>query len=66
MHQALTGDLAAQRAGLLLAVIAGVQVMRQMIGLSDLAHADPDSLKRLLTPVFEQLLSGDCRRSADE
>jgi AcrR family transcriptional regulator len=64
LTQALSGDLAPQRAGMLLAVIAGVQVMRQMIGLSALAHANPDDLKRILTPVFEQLLADDGRRSA--
>jgi AcrR family transcriptional regulator len=55
---ALSGDLAPQRAGVLLAVVAGVQVMRQLIGLSALADADPADLKRVLEPVFEQLLSG--------
>jgi len=62
LTEALNGNLAPQRAGLLLAVIAGVQVMRQMIGLSALAHAEPDDLKRILAPVFEQLLSGHSQR----
>ncbi|BCB88227.1 TetR/AcrR family transcriptional regulator [Phytohabitans suffuscus] len=53
---ALDGDLSAERAGLLLAIVAGVQVMRQMIGLPALAHADPDVLRELLEPIFEQLL----------
>jgi AcrR family transcriptional regulator len=61
-HRALTaalgGDLAPERAGILLAVVAGVQVMRQLIGLSALADADPDDLKTILEPVFQQLLSG--------
>jgi hypothetical protein len=61
---ALRGDLASQRAAILLAVIAGVQVMLQMIGLSALADADPDDLKTILTPVFEQLLT-EARRSED-
>lgn len=30
---ALSGDLAPQRAALILAVVAGVQIMQQMIGL---------------------------------
>jgi AcrR family transcriptional regulator len=55
---ALGGDLAPQRAAILLAVIAGVQVMRQMIGLSALTGADPHDLRRILEPVFKQLLSG--------
>jgi AcrR family transcriptional regulator len=63
-HRALTGtlagsgvDLAAERAALVLAVVAGVQIMRQMIGLSALANADPAVLKSLLTPVFRHLLA---------
>jgi AcrR family transcriptional regulator len=50
------GEHAAQRAGLFLAVVAGVQMMRQMIGLSALADADPETLVDLLTPIFEQIL----------
>ncbi|MDQ7904422.1 TetR family transcriptional regulator [Phytohabitans sp. ZYX-F-186] len=54
---ALPGDLAAERAGVLLAIVAGMQVMRQMIGLPALAGADPEVLRKLLEPVFAQLLS---------
>ena len=44
MIAALPGDLAAEGAALVFAIVAGVQVMRQMIGLTALADADPDQL----------------------
>lgn len=56
MTAALNGDLAAQRAALILSLIAGFQVMRQMIGLSALADAEPGTLVRLLAPLFQQLV----------
>jgi AcrR family transcriptional regulator len=55
---ALTGELAPQRAALVLSLIAGFQVMRQMIGLSTLAEADPKTLVRILRPLFQQLIEG--------
>lgn len=55
---ALRGVLAPQRAALVLSLIAGVQVMRQMLGLSALAEAEPEALVKLLGPVFEQLIAG--------
>jgi AcrR family transcriptional regulator len=61
---ALSGDLAPQRAALLLALVAGVQIMRQMIGLSALASAEPADLKEILEPIFQQLLSADRPGSA--
>jgi AcrR family transcriptional regulator len=54
---ALDGDLAAQRAGVLLAIVAGIQVMRQLIGLTALADANPDDLTTILEPLFRQLLT---------
>ncbi|GAA5186950.1 TetR/AcrR family transcriptional regulator [Rugosimonospora acidiphila] len=57
LTETLGGDLAGERAGILLAMVAGVQVMRQMIGLSALAHADPDDLAAILEPLFRQLLA---------
>src|SRR5882672_1985999 len=48
MTGVLRGQLAPQRAALVLALVAGVQVMRQMIGLSALADAKPDDLVKLL------------------
>jgi AcrR family transcriptional regulator len=55
---ALRGDLAPQRAALVLSLIAGFQVMRQMIGLSALADAEPKTLLKILAPVFQQLVKG--------
>jgi Tetracyclin repressor-like, C-terminal domain len=54
----LEGDLAPQRAALVLSLIAGFQVMRQMIGLSALAEAEPETLVRILGPLFQQLIEG--------
>ncbi|MFG1705053.1 TetR family transcriptional regulator [Nonomuraea sp. M3C6] len=53
---ALSGDHAPQRAALVLALVAGVQAMRQMIGLTALTDADPAALVQLLTPVFQHLI----------
>jgi AcrR family transcriptional regulator len=55
---ALSGDLAPQRAALVLSLVAGFQVMRQMIGLSALAKADPADLIGILAPLFQQLVDG--------
>jgi hypothetical protein len=40
------------------AIVAGVQVMRQMIALSALADTDPETLIDLLGPVIQQLIDG--------
>lgn len=55
---ALGGDLAPQRAALVLSLVAGFQVMRQMIGLSALADAKPEVLAKILGPIFQQLIDG--------
>jgi hypothetical protein len=52
------GPFAAERAAVVLSVVAGVQVMRQMIGLSPLAKAEPEALVGILAPVFQQLVDG--------
>lgn len=57
MAAALKGEFAAQRAGVMLALIAGLQLMRQMLELPALAKADPKVLVRLLAPIFERLLN---------
>jgi AcrR family transcriptional regulator len=61
-HKVLTaavrGEHAAQRAALVLAFVAGVQVMRQMIGLSALAECPPEVLVKILGPVFQRLMDG--------
>lgn len=62
-HKALTAALpgphAAERAALLLAIVAGVQIMRQMIGLEALSKCPPAVLVQLLRPVFRQIWSGE-------
>jgi len=55
---ALGGDLAPQRAAVMLSLIAGLQLMRQVMGISALAKAEPKALVKVLGPIFEQLLSG--------
>ena len=59
MRAALSGELAPQRAALVLSLVAGVQVMRQMIGLSALAKAEPAALIKILAPLFQQLVEGE-------
>jgi AcrR family transcriptional regulator len=54
---ALSGDLAPQRAAVALSLVAGFQIMRQMIGLSALTEAEPEVLIGILTPLFQQLTS---------
>lgn len=56
MTDALDGKRAPQRAALILALVAGVQVMRQMIGLHALADADPEDLVAVLEPLFQALM----------
>lgn len=58
MAAGLTGDLAEQRAALVFAVVAGLQVMRQMIGLSALTEVDPEKMVALLGPVIQYLIDG--------
>ena len=53
---ALRGAHAAERAALVLSIVAGVQVMRQMIGLTALTECPPTMLVKLLGPVFQQLM----------
>lgn len=59
MTGALSGRDAAQRAAVALAIVAGFQVMRQMIGLPALAKAKPATLVKILAPLFQQLIDGD-------
>ena len=56
---ALTGKLAAQRAAVLLSLVAGFQVMRQMIALPALANASPAALVKVLGPLFQQLMTSN-------
>jgi len=65
LTSALTGRHPAERAALLLAFVAGVQIMRQMIGLSALATCPPAVLAKILKPVFQQLWTGEAVRHPD-
>jgi AcrR family transcriptional regulator len=56
MTAALKGALAPQRAAIILSLIAGVQVMRQMIGLSALAKTNHKVLVKIVGRVFQQLI----------
>jgi AcrR family transcriptional regulator len=49
-------DHAAERAAIFLALVAGMQMMRQMIGLPALAKADPALLIALLTHPIEAIM----------
>ena len=52
------GPHAPQRAAILLSLVAGIQMMRQMIGLAALTEGDPGTLVDLLAPLFQHLMSG--------
>lgn len=54
---ALNGKLPSERAALILAVISGFQVMRQMIALPALANADEEELTRLLAELIDHLIA---------
>jgi hypothetical protein len=56
LEDALEGPAATERAGLFLALVAGVQVMRQMMKIPALADADPAELERLLVPMVRALV----------
>ncbi|WP_448651897.1 TetR/AcrR family transcriptional regulator [Pseudomonas fluorescens] len=58
MAAALQGAHHEERAALVMALVSGFQVMRQMLELSTLAKADPQVLIDLLTPLFQQLVDG--------
>lgn len=58
LTSALRGNDAAQRAAVLLSIVAGFQVMRQMMALSALAKAKPKTLVKILAPLFQQLIDG--------
>lgn len=59
LTSALRGRHAPERAALLLAIVAGVQMMRQMIGLTALKDCPPRTLAEVLRPVVQQLWRGD-------
>ena len=51
----LKGPKAQERAAVILALVAGFQVMRQTVGLSALVKADPDAMTNILAGVLQQL-----------
>jgi hypothetical protein len=58
---AITGKHAAERTALFLSLVAGVQMMRQMMEFAPLANADPQVLVDILTRVIAELLDKPCR-----
>lgn len=56
MASAIGGDAAARRAAIALSLIAGFQLMRQMVGLSALVDADPADLTDTLASVFDLII----------
>jgi AcrR family transcriptional regulator len=56
LESALGGPLAAERAAVVLALVAGLQVMRQMMEIPALAGAEPADLETILTPVLRALV----------
>lgn len=59
LESVVGGPLAAERAGIVLALVAGMQVMRQMMEVPALAQADPADLERLLAPALRILMGRD-------
>ncbi|MDH0864452.1 TetR/AcrR family transcriptional regulator [Mitsuaria sp. GD03876] len=57
----LKGARRDQRAALLLSLIAGLQIMRQMIALSPLAEADPKRLAEVLGGVIQHLIDAPAK-----
>jgi Tetracyclin repressor-like, C-terminal domain len=60
-HQAtlealVEGPFPVERAGLFLALVAGLQVIRQMVEISSLAEAEPAILESLLRPIVRLLV----------
>jgi AcrR family transcriptional regulator len=56
LEAALKGPLARERAGVFLALVAGLQVMRQMTEIPALAEADPADLAGILEAVTRTLV----------
>jgi hypothetical protein len=56
LEAAIKGAHPVERAGVVLALVAGMQVMRQMMEIPALAEADPDVLIGILTPVLRTLV----------
>jgi hypothetical protein len=54
----LQGDATGERAELALALIAGVRLMRTVVGTTALREADPDALTKALTAMLDVVLDG--------
>lgn len=57
LEETLEGPLAVERAGVFLALVAGLQVMRQMMEVPSLAQAEGADLERILVPVIRALVA---------
>lgn len=57
LEKMIGGGLAHERAGVALALVAGLQVMRQMMEIGALADAKPADLEAILTPVVRAILA---------
>ena len=55
LEDAIGGPLARERAGVALALVAGMQVMRQMLEIEALAGVLAADLERILTPVVRAI-----------
>jgi AcrR family transcriptional regulator len=53
---ALSGESASQRAAILLSLVAGIQIMRQVIQLDALATVEPKALAKILEPLIQTLM----------
>jgi AcrR family transcriptional regulator len=58
LSELLSGEETSQRAAMFLAVIAGFQVMRQVVEMAGLTEAKPDQLVRQLEALFKLLIKG--------
>ena len=56
LASALGGADAKERAAIIISLVAGFQIRRQMIGLSALARANQKTLAKLLAPLFQSLV----------
>ncbi|NLR99379.1 TetR/AcrR family transcriptional regulator [Rhizobium sp. P38BS-XIX] len=56
---ALSGKAAPQRAAVLLSLVAGVQIMRQMIGLTAMNAEASAELQAILEPIVRQLMDAE-------
>lgn len=55
---AIGGENAHERAAVILSLISGVQLMRQMIGLTPLAKGSPATLQRILASLIQDIADG--------